>query len=152
MDRDPDGRYLERWARGDAPRPHVWNTHHILWLARRGEAHMLGLYWDEQWRFRGWYVNLQAPLERTPLGFDTTDRALDVWVEPDGAWVWKDESDLAEAIALGVLTEAEAESVRAEGERVIAERPWPTGWEGWRPPVRWGALPLPAGWNVVAPS
>jgi hypothetical protein len=41
------------------------------------------------------------------------------------------------------------EAVRAEGERVIAEAPWPTGWEEWRPPATWTPLALPADWHVV---
>jgi len=41
MGRDPDGRYLERWARGDDPHPHVWQIHHVLWLVRPGDGHML---------------------------------------------------------------------------------------------------------------
>ena len=53
------------------------------------------LFWDESWSFLGWYVNLQSPLRRSPLGFDMTDWALDVWVEPDGRWQWKDEDDFA---------------------------------------------------------
>jgi hypothetical protein len=32
---------------------------------------------------RGWYVNLQAPLVRAPLGFDTVDHALDVVIPLD---------------------------------------------------------------------
>ena len=62
-----------------------------------------------------------------------TDQALDVLVEPDGTWRWKDEDDLAEAQALEIWTADEAAAIRAEGERVIAVRPWPTGWESWRP-------------------
>ena len=149
MGRDPDGSYLERWARGDPPREHVWHSNHILWLVRARELSALGLFWDEGWRFRGWYVNLQAPLLRSPLGFDSTDWALDIWVEPEGRWEWKDEGDFAEAQALGVLDEREASAIRAEGERVIAERPWPTGWEGWRPDPRWKPPPLPVGWERV---
>ena len=53
---------------------------------------------------------------------------LDVWVEPDGSWQWKDEDELVEAIELGVFDEAGAAAVRAEGERVIERTPWPTGW------------------------
>jgi hypothetical protein len=33
-------------------------------------------------------------LRRTRLGFDTRDQALDVVVEPDGTWQWKDEDQL----------------------------------------------------------
>ena len=116
---------------------------------RLGDPHTVELFWDEHWRFLGWYVNLQAPLVETVHGYDTTDWALDVWVEPDGAWEWKDEDDFAEAQALGVLTEARAAEVRATGERVVAERPWPTGWENWRPDPTWPLLSLPEGWDVV---
>ena len=147
MGRDPDGRYLERWMRGDDPHAHVWRFHHVLWAIPRDEPHMLGLKWDEAWRFVGWYVNLQKPVTVTSLGFDTCDLALDVEVEPDGTWRWKDEDDFGEAQQLGVLDEAAAAAVRAEGERVIAERPWPTGWEDWRPDAAWKPLRLPAGWD-----
>jgi Protein of unknown function (DUF402) len=133
MGRDPDGRYLERWARGDDPRDHTWSSRNVLKLIRRGEAHSLEVLWTEDWVFEGWYVNLQAPLIQTRSGFDTTDWALDIVVDPNGEWHWKDEDDFAEAQALGVFSAEEAAAVRAEGERVIAAKPWPTGWEDWRP-------------------
>jgi len=62
---------------------------------------------------------------------------------------WKDEDELAEAVALGVFDERSAARVRAEGERVIASKPWPTGWEDWRPPSDWAPLELPEDWHVV---
>lgn len=139
-----DGKY-----RGPMPAPHPWEHTHVLWLWRERDMHMLGLFWDDAWRFLGWYVNLQAPLVVRGDRFDTTDWALDIWVEPDGSWEWKDEDHFAEAQEVGVLDPAAAAEVRAEGERVIAEKPWPTGWEGWRPPPEWGPLPLPEDWHVV---
>jgi len=144
-----DGRYLEAWARGDAPSEWTWERTNLLRLMREGEAHTVEVMWDEAWSFLGWYVNLQAPLRVHGTFFDTTDWALDVTVAPDGAWAWKDEHDLAEAIALGVFDEAEAAAVRAEGERVVAQRPWPTGWEDWRPDASWPVPRLPEGWDVV---
>jgi predicted RNA-binding protein associated with RNAse of E/G family len=65
--------------------------------------------------------------------FEMTDQALDILVDPDGTWRWKDEDDFAETQALGVWTPEEAAAIRAEGERVIGARPWPSGWEDWRP-------------------
>ncbi len=50
---------------------------------------------------------------------------------------------------LGVFGATDAARIRAEGERVIAEAPWPTGWEDWRPPSAWGPLGLPRDWHVV---
>jgi Protein of unknown function (DUF402) len=149
MGRDRDGRYLERWIGADEPHAHVWSHHHFLWLARPEETHMLGVKWDESWRFLGWYVHLQSPISRTPLGFDTCDLALDIEVDPDGSWRWKDEDDFAELQELGALDPATAAAVREEGERVIAAKPWPTGWEDWRPDQRWGPPQLPDGWDVV---
>ncbi|MCC7138917.1 MAG: DUF402 domain-containing protein [Planctomycetes bacterium] len=147
--RDANGRYLDRWVRGDEPTPFMWARTHMLLLVNPAEAHSLELFWDESWTFLGWYVNLQSVLRRSPLGWDMTDWALDIWVEPDGTWQWKDEEDFAAAQCLGVLDATEAAAVRAEGERVIAAHPWPTGWEAWRPPADWGPLALPTGWNTL---
>ena len=64
---------------------------------------------------------------------DSCDQALDTVVEPDGAWHWKNEADLAHLAALGGFTETDAAAIRAEDERVIVAKPRPTGWEDWRP-------------------
>ena len=37
------------------------------------------------------------------------------------------------AVRYGHHTAADAAAFRAEGERVLAEWPFPTGWEDWRP-------------------
>jgi hypothetical protein len=71
------------------------------------------------------------------------------WVGPDGTWSWKDEDELEEAVVAGWLTRGEAEAARAEGERVLAEWPFPTDWEGRRPDPAWGAPTLPKGWSSV---
>ena len=149
MRRNAGERYLESWVRGDPPSHHLWQRTHMLDLVRPADSHALRLFWDDRWEFLGWYVNLQAPLRRTVLGYDTTDWALDISVEPDGTWSWKDEADFAEAQALGVLDASAAERVRSEGERVVRRRPWPTGWEDWRPDPAWPIPPLPPDWDVV---
>ncbi len=133
MGRDAQGRYLDRWVGDDPPIPGVWREHHVLSVTRRSDAHSMWLMWSEAWEFRCWYVQLQSPIVRTPTGIETMDHALDMIIEPDGTWHWKDEDDFAVAQDLGVFTPVEAAKVRAEGERVIADRLWLTGWEHWRP-------------------
>ena len=104
---------------------------------------------------RGWYVNLQLPLARTSLGFDTVDHALDVLVSPDRtSWAWKDEDELAEAIALGLFTEDDAGWFRFWGERavehlVLRSPPFDEPWEEWRPDPAWPAPVLSPGWDLV---
>jgi Protein of unknown function (DUF402) len=141
--------YLDLWVT-DAPTfDWVWDSTHVLRFMREGDEHTIELFWDTEWAFLGWYVNLQAALVVRGTRFDTTDFALDVWVEPDGTWRWKDEDDFARAQELGVFDAAGAARIRAEGERVVAAHPWPTGWEDWRPPAEWQPLELPEDWHVV---
>src|SRR5262249_49357002 len=127
----------------------VWERTNVLRFMREGDAHTVEVFWGEEWELLGWYVNLQAPLVVRGDRFDTTDWALDVWVEPDGSWEWHDEDEFAQVQELGILAADVAAALRAEGERVIAEHPWPTGWEDWRPPPEWEPLPLPEDWHVV---
>ena len=143
---DPSQLRTLRWDHVE----HVWHGSHALRLLRPAVAHCLYLFWAEaDWAFEGWYVNLQAPFVRSRVAFDTRDHALDLVVEPDGTWRWKDEDHLALAVAVGAFTREEAGAIRAEGERVVAEWPFPTGWEEWRADPSWPLPALPVGWDVV---
>ncbi len=110
------------------------------------------LRWTTEQGTPMWYVNLQDPLDRTPLGFDTVDHALDVIVELDGTWRWKDEDELAEAVEHGLFTLGEAAAFRADGERAVArildrEPPFDRDWSSWRPDAAWATPTLPEGWD-----
>ena len=117
-----------------------------LCVARRGRAHSISLFWTEAWELQHWYVNFERPLVRTALGVDTFDEKLDLIVRPDGTYEWKDEDELEQAAAAGLL---DAGAVREEAARVLDEWPFPTGWEEWRPDVAWPVPSLPDGWERV---
>lgn len=137
---------LGGWEVGD----HVWHTRRMLQIAPVGAAHALSLHWDHATgTFLGWYVNLQEPMRPTPFGWDSFDQMLDVWIEPDGRWSWKDWDELVEAEQVGIFTVDEAAAIRAEGERVIANLGalLPTGWEAWQPNPSWPLPTLPDGWD-----
>jgi len=146
---EPGAGYLDRWVSAVAPYDWTWERTHRVSFMRAGDAHTVDVTWDLDWNLVGWYVNLQAPLVVRGTTFDTTDWVLDVVVDPDGTWRWKDEDEFAYAIELGVFDGMDPVAVRGEGERVVAARPWPTGWEDWRPPAEWSPLALPEGWDVV---
>jgi hypothetical protein len=110
------------------------------------------LRWTTEQGTPMWYVNLQDPLERTTIGFDTTDHALDVIVGLDGTWAWKDEDELAEAVEDGLFTADEVATFRADGERALArildrEPPFDRDWSAWRPDPGWREPTLPEGWD-----
>jgi hypothetical protein len=148
MRRGPDG-YLRRWMTDAPPFDTEWEQTHVLRFERAGARHSIEIYWRTDWEHWSWYVNLQSPVVVNGRFVDTTDEALDIVVAPDGGWRWKDEDELAEGVELGIWSEEEAAEIRAEGERVVAAAPWPTGWEDWRPPADWGPLGLPRDWHVV---
>lgn len=129
-----------------------WHTNHCLMLHRPGRLSAIMLLWrDPDWAFIGWYGNIQAPLVRTRLGFDTADYLLDVAIGPDLSWQWKDEDEWELARVYGLLDTALLDEVRHEGERIISEveaRCWPfdSGFERWRPDPHWSIPKLPHDW------
>jgi Protein of unknown function (DUF402) len=139
---DADWR-LEIRARGDEP---------ILSFAWPEIPYSVLLWTAEDGR-RVWYVNLQDPLERTPIGFDTVDHALDVLVELDrSSWRWKDEDELERAVGSGLFSEADAEGFRRWGERardriLSGEPPFDRAWSGWCPDPTWSFPQLVPGWD-----
>jgi hypothetical protein len=134
----------------------VWHTHRALFLYRPGDAHSVGLFWRESdGEFQYWYVNLEIPWRRSPVGFDTWDQELDLVVAPDlSSWKWKDEDEFAWLQEVGIITAAEAASVRAEADRAITAiehrlSPYCDGWERWQPNSSWLPLDVPANWTAI---
>lgn len=124
------------------PRPQVRVT-------RRGDPFSVFLFQHADGSLRGWYVNLERPQRRTELGFDYEDELLDVWVPAGGRPELLDEDELAEALQRGFVSPERAAEIQATAERVLANPPWPTGWEEWRPEPGWQVPVLPPGWDTV---
>ena len=125
----------------------------ILSFAWPGTPYSVLLLRDPEGVFLRWYINLQEPLRRTSIGFDTVDHALDVLIEPDrSSWSWKDEEELGEAVESGLFSPAEALWFRHWGERgvehvVLREPPFDRDWESWRPDPGWPEPKLSPGWD-----
>jgi hypothetical protein len=132
----------------------VWEDLEALALVKPGAGHATWMM-RRDGEFIGWYVNLQKPILRTALGFDTSDLALDIIIRPDlVTYQWKDEDELAEDVERGFLTTEEAKAIRAEGERVIETArgrgaPFGEGWEAWQPESSWKTPRIPHGWDIV---
>jgi hypothetical protein len=135
------------WTFEDA----IWFGRGRLMLAEAGASHSTYVMWDESDELPGWYVNLEDPWRESPFGFDTTDHLLDIWVDSDRSWRWKDEDHLAEALEIGLFSTEQARAMRTEGERVIERidawsAPFDEGWEQWRPDPDWPLSSIPDGW------
>lgn len=150
----PDGTQLRLPRNGWTLAERQWDTN-ALSFAWPGVAHAILAFWEPDWVFRGWYVNLQEPLRRTAVGFDYMDHALDIVIAPDlSTWSWKDEDELEEAVARGVFSREQASAFRGEGERALArilnrEPPFDGNWTAWRPDASWPVPVLPPGWDQL---
>jgi len=150
-----DGRGLrdvpldERWAHPRTSKRAPWHGTELIQLFPRGRAHSLWVVRNADHSLVGWYVNLEDAHVYGERTVSTRDGVLDIWVPAEtGDPEWKDEDELEAAEQHGRVTSEEARAIRAEGERVWHERPWPTGWEDWCPPADWTRPELPEGWDA----
>lgn len=140
------------WVLGD----HVWDVS-CLWLLRPGDWHAVWTTWVGEGQHLGWYVNLQAPLRRTAIGIEAMDLMLDVVVEPDRTWRWKDDDEFDEILERGIFDAATGARVRQEAHDAIrrveaGDAPFREPWPSWRPDAGWSLPVLPDGWDRSWPT
>ena len=130
--------------------PHVWHDSANLRLVEEDRWSSTWWFFSRDWEFQGWYVNLEIPMGRTASTVDRVDGALDVWIQPDRSWDWKDEDEADECVRVGRLSTEQLRLLRTEGERVVAlaeagRFPFDGTWTDFRPHPDWPAPTLPAG-------
>ncbi|ROO88158.1 uncharacterized protein DUF402 [Actinocorallia herbida] len=138
--------------------PMRWTGPDIFMYTPPDSGHSVMFFWYPKDQFFGWYVNLEEPgvlwQDENAAGIDITDQDLDMWVNRDLSWSWKDEHELEERLNYpDHYWVADADAVRAEGLRVARQIeqgafPFDGTWCDFRPDPSWD-LPrdLPAGWD-----
>jgi hypothetical protein len=96
-----------------------------------------------------WYVNFERPPAWHASGWDTMDLAIDLVVEPDGTWRWKDEDEYEHCRRLGIVGDAEHAAVSLAREEAVALVEARAGLLGddpthpWLPDLAWPRPTLP---------
>lgn len=139
----------ERFTQARARARGQWFGPGILLVAPTRVPWSVWLFWDEQWAFEGWYLNLEALHQRDGKRLFTSDHVLDVWVEADGTAQLKDDDELEAAVEQGRFTAEEGAAIRDNARAALASfraREWPFGepWPDWRPDPAWSRPTLPA--------
>ena len=125
----------------------------MLRIMMPGDNHAYLAFWDANHRFSRWYVNLEREYRRTEKGIDFVDHFLDIVIEPDlESWVWKDESELEEAVSIGLISKSQSDAIRGEGHVALTRlkaklSPFKQGWESWSRESAWPIPSLPPGWQ-----
>ena len=134
----------------------MWTGEGSLWLSEPGASFSVQLHWCKGHKtLESWKINLEDPLRRTRFGFDHKDWLLDIVVSPDKSeWRWKDEDEVKEAVAMGLMSPGRAQELRDEGERALAKlraniAPFDREWEAWHPDAEWPTPRLPDGWDMM---
>jgi hypothetical protein len=132
----------------------VWRDFFCLRLKVPSADYSVELFFNLDMVFLAWYINMETPFRRIPVGFEYTDEELDVILKPDlSSWQWKDEDEFAEAISLGIISQERSAYLYKEGERVAkwiqsGKSPF-NGWEKWRTNPSWCIPTLPNGWDIL---
>lgn len=124
-------------------------------IYRPGRWARINLGWD--WTtgvFLGWYVNFELPPTATPLGICSKDLVLDMWVDRDLTWRWKDAADYRRALDDHILDSEIEAPIGAEIDVVLEEirsaaGPFSKEWTHFRPGPEWPQpeLPIPYAWG-----
>lgn len=137
------------WLLGD----HTWDVS-SLWILRPHRWHSTWVSWLADGSHFGWYINLQRPMRRNPLGFEAMDLMLDVVAEPDLSWRWKDRDEFEQIVERGIFEPDLADRVMAEALSLIDDLehrrpPFDGDWPSWRPDPSWDRPSLPDGWDRI---
>jgi hypothetical protein len=143
--------YVDDWALVEA----IWETpEFVVSFAFPDTPYAVILGYRPDGTLDEYYVNLESPLVRTEIGFDTVEHLLDVEIPPDrSGWRWKDEDELAEAVDRGLFTDEDAAWFYFWGERAVEhvllrEPPFDRDWSSWHPDPSWTIPELPPGWDL----
>lgn len=132
-----------------------WGDGALQWFPPDRAAYSVSWFFDTG-RFAGWYVNLEAPARRWSHGVDTSDHALDIWVNPDRTWRLKDEAEFTERTGHPwYWTHEQAHHIRATVDQVTtlvagAAYPFDGTWCEFTPDHNWPQPELPENWNSPA--
>ena len=151
-DASPDLRPTERLNKAWALLDTEWTFGGTLRLSIPGASYSVIRLSNVDGSLYQWYINLEEPLRQTDIGFDYQDNILDVVVQPNLTdWIWRDEDELEEVVAAGLLSKAKATALYAEGTAAVAllqsGKSVFNGWANWRPDPSWPVPALPPGWD-----
>jgi hypothetical protein len=133
-----------------------WKRTDVLMFIVPDEGFSTYLMWETGTKILDcWYVNLQEPVCRTSIGFDTKDNMLDIVISPDmSTWRWKDDDEFVAAQKVGFYSPEKAQEIWAEGERAIKlitkeRRDLYKKWKMWQANPEWELPILSPDWQKL---
>ncbi|MBE1612599.1 DUF402 domain-containing protein [Actinopolymorpha pittospori] len=112
------------------------------------------LFFHTDGQFAKWYVNFERPYRRTPIGFDTHDLLLDLVVQPDRTYRWKDEDEYEYGRELGLVDDTDHVQIEKAKDQVLAlleqrRGPFEERWTSWQRDQTWTLPTMPANVTTI---
>jgi protein associated with RNAse G/E len=142
---------LENWRLKEF----TWHTNRVLMILEPGKYYSTNLFWNhEKNEFVGYYVNFQLPFRRTHCGTDSLDLELDLEINPDFSFEWKDLHDYKKGVETGIIRSewiTEIENAKLEILERLKKRSYPFdgSWLNWMPDPTWDPAALPENWDQL---
>ena len=134
---------------------YLWRTNRLLILLEPEKYYAGMFFWEHNsGNFLCYYMNFQLPFRRSEIGFDTLDLELDIIVEPDLTWHWKDVENYQKGIESGVIRSEWTEAIditRQEVFEALGNRRYPFdgSWLDWKPDPAWQTPKARENWDKI---
>lgn len=132
---------------------YLWRNNRLLLLLEPQKYYSTMYFWhDESNEFLCYYINFQLPFQRSHCGVDTLDLDLDLIINPDFSFEWKDEDDYQKAIDNGVIIPEWTQEIEMAKNEVVnklekRQYPYDGSWLNWMPDPNWLPPKLPENWD-----
>ncbi len=133
----------------------IWHTNRLLVLLEPQKYYATIYFWREDTnQFLCYYINFQLPFWRSECGFDSLDLELDIVIDPEHKWHWKDEGDYRKGIDSNIILKKwidEIEIAKLDIFKKIEEQKYPLDgkWLNWKPDINWTTPKLSVNWDKV---
>jgi protein associated with RNAse G/E len=147
-----------RWDFIDKPwklGKYSWQTNRLLFILEPQKYYATIYFWsDLSNEFICYYINFQLPFQRSHCGIDTLDLELDLIINPDFSYEWKDLDEYQKGIESGIISKEWTDQIELAKEEIferIGKRKYPLDgtWLDWKPDPNWPRPKLPENWSKV---
>ena len=134
---------------------YIWQTNRLLLIFQPEMYYSTILFWNhERNNFLCYYINFQLPFERNHRALDTLDLDLDLIINPNFTYEWKDVDDYQKAIEHGVISPKWVQGIEEAKSEIFMQLenrryPFDGSWLDWVPDPSWSPPKLPENWDKI---
>jgi hypothetical protein len=138
-----------------ALKKYTWHTNRLLLVLVPDTYYSTIYIWDHASNeFLCYYINFQIPFKRGHSSIDTLDLELDIVVNPDFSYKWKDVKDYQMAIEHRLIIPEYTQGIDKAKPEIFEklekrQYPFDGSWLGWEPDPNWEPPTLPENWDKI---